>query len=301
MAFSSPLRYPGGKGKLTRFIKYILLQNTLTGGSYVEPYAGGAGIACELLLSQYVRRIVINDADAAVWAFWECLINHTEALCQRIYDTPVNMDTWYQQKEVQNAVDPDILDLGFSTFFLNRTNRSGILRGGVIGGLNQDGNFLIDARFNKQALIGRINNIANYRDRIELYNLDAIAFLDIVQPQLTVDDLVYFDPPYYVKGQGLYRNFYNEADHADIAARIHDLNIPWIVSYDNVIPIRNLYPDARNLIYDISYSAETHYFGREIIFFSDNLQIPELQSPLEVTDKAIRDFIRNNPEVDLIA
>ncbi len=288
MAFTSPLRYPGGKGKLIRFLKYILLQNNFIGGIYVEPYAGGAGIACELLLSNYVRRIIINDADISVWAFWECVINHTEELCQKIHDTHVNIDTWYKQKAVQCAKSPDILDLGFSTFFLNRTNRSGILKGGVIGGKNQDGNFLINARFNKQNLILRIKKIATAKNQIELYNIDAMALIDIIQPKLTAHDLIYFDPPYYAKGQGLYRNFYTEEDHADIANRILLLDNNWIVSYDNVLPIVELYLQVRNLVYNISYSAKEHYFGKEIIFFSDSLNIPEIVSPLEIKDRDIK-------------
>lgn len=289
MAFVSPMRYPGGKGKIANYIKYILLQNNIN-GTYVEPYAGGAGVACELLLSGTVDRVIINDADKSIWAFWHAVINDSERLCQRILDTPVNIDEWHIQKAVQIAADPDTFDLGFSTFFLNRTNVSGILKGGAIGGIAQGGNYLIDARFNKTDLINRIENIAEESDRIELHNLDALDLLEHIQDDLTNNSLIYFDPPYYVKGHGLYKNFYGYDDHADIATRIAQLNFPWLVSYDNVPEIRNLYADYRNLAYNLSYSVNTHYNGKEIIFFSEALNIPDHDSPLQIKRKNVEDL-----------
>lgn len=70
-----------------------------------------------------------------------------------------------------------MLTIGFSTFFLNRTNRSGILKGGVIGGKNQEGQWKLDARYNKSDLISRIQKISKNRERIDLYNMDAIDFI----------------------------------------------------------------------------------------------------------------------------
>ena len=289
MAFVSPMRYPGGKGKIANYIKYILLQNNIH-GTYIEPYAGGAGIACELLLSDAVENVIINDVDRSIWAFWYIVLNDSERLCQKIIDTTVNMEEWHVQKAVQEASEPDTFDLGFSTFFLNRTNVSGILKGGVIGGVTQEGNYLIDARFNKQNLITRIENIAEKRNRIELYNLDALDLLDHIQDDLTANSLIYFDPPYYVKGHGLYKNFYDYDNHADIATRIAHLNCPWLVSYDNVSPIKDLYAGYRNLTYNLSYSVNSHYNGKEIIFFSEGLNIPVHDSPLKIKNKDIKEL-----------
>lgn len=281
MQFNTPLRYPGGKGKLTDFIKLTFETNELLDGHYVEPYAGGAGIAFNLLLHGYVSCIHLNDLNQSVYSFWHSAINAPEELCKLISDTPVTMDEWYRQKAIQKSpANHSQLELGFSTFFLNRTNRSGIIWGGVIGGKNQDGEWKLNARFNKPDLIKRIKNIALYRSRIHLYNLDAAELIASVLPLLPQKTLIYLDPPYYVKGQGLYENHYQHADHLEIAqlvkSRIHH---PWIVSYDHAPEIVSMYKGCPTIEYGINYSAQDRYKGAEVMFFSEELVIPNVKNP----------------------
>jgi len=178
MAHYSPLRYPGGKGRLAGYFKKIYEANSLLGGVYVEPYAGGASVALSLLIDGYASKVIINDIDSSIYAFWYSVINRTEELCQLINDTPVNVKTWDLQRRIQKEQEQhDLLELGFSTFFLNRTNRSGILSAGIIGGKSQLGKWQIDARFNKKELISRIQCISQYGGKIELYHLDAIRLV----------------------------------------------------------------------------------------------------------------------------
>ncbi|MCR5857448.1 DNA adenine methylase [Mesorhizobium sp. J428] len=194
----SPLRYPGGKGKLARFMKEIVRSNGLSDGRYVEPYAGGAAVAWELLLTGVVRRVSINDISLPIFAFWHSVLNSTNDLCRMIHDCPLTMDEWDKQKEIFRRPDEaDNLSLGFSFYFLNRTNRSGILNGGVIGGRGQTGKWKIDARFNKPDLISRIEKIASLRDRIELTNLDAVKFIEINAKRFGNRTLLYIDPPLF--------------------------------------------------------------------------------------------------------
>lgn len=279
-SFTSPLRYPGGKGALSNFMKVIVSQNDLLDGEYTEVYAGGAGIAWTLLLEEYVRRIHINDLDKALMAFWFCVIQSTEDLCRLIRDTPVTIDEWYRQRTVQkHAVDHSMLELGFSTFFLNRTNRSGILKGGVIGGKKQSGKWKLDARFNRKDLIRRIQRIAQYSNRIRLYNLDATYFIRQILPTLPQDNLVYLDPPYYRKGQDLYENHYRQDDHRQIADLVRQhIKQPWIVSYDAAPEIIALYEGYQQLSYSISYSAQDRYAGAEVIIY-DRLRVPRVSNP----------------------
>lgn len=287
--FHSPLRYPGGKRKLANFVKLLLRKNQLLDGYYAEPYAGGASVALSLLFNEYVERIYINDIDRGIYAFWHCVLNETEDLCRLIWDTPITMDVWESQREIQSSLSPSLLELAFSTFFLNRTNRSGIISGGVIGGKQQSGKWKIDARFNKRELIARIEKIARYKDRIFLSMLDGIQFVDEIVMQFPHKSLVYFDPPYFVKGQSkLYTNFYSEADHIKLAKRISSLHTPWIVSYDNVEPIRNLYAQYRLLEYGVPYSAQSRYQGKEVIFFSNQLSIPSVDDPVRVKNQELR-------------
>ncbi|PAP74798.1 DNA methyltransferase [Rubrivirga sp. SAORIC476] len=280
--FLSPLRYPGGKRKLSNFVKLVYRQNNLLGGIYAEPYAGGAAVALSLLFGEYARNVYINDIDRSIYAFWKSVLDHTDELCRRIDMAEVSVEEWERQRSVQDAESPSLADLGFSTFYLNRTNRSGIIRGGVIGGREQDGDWKIDARFNKADLIKRIKKIARYKSRITLSNLDATIFLEGLRPVLDSTSLVYLDPPYYVKGGDLYENHYRHEDHELIARLIMSFETPWLVTYDDVKPICDMYLDSPSLNYGLSYSAQDRYKGSEVMFYSDGLLLPEVEDPARI-------------------
>ena len=277
MEYYSPLRYPGGKAKVASYFKKIIGDNILYDGTYVEPYAGGAAVALALLFNEYVSKIIINDIDHSIYAFWHSVLNQSDELCSLIRATPVSIKTWRLQREIQrDKQNHGLLSIGFSTFFLNRTNRSGILNGGVIGGLSQRGEWSIDARYNKAKLIERINKIAQYSDRIELHNMDAIKLIRSLRTRLSKKTLFYFDPPYYVKGKELYYSFYKANDHRKIATEISKLKKQkWVVTYDNVMPIRKLYTGHRKTKFSLNYSVAHVGKGEEIMIFSDNLYIPK--------------------------
>ena len=269
--FNTPLRYPGGKGKFAPFVKDLMELNNLT-GDYLEPFAGGAGVALDLLFSNYCKNIHINDFDIAIFNFWKSLISETESFLKLLHDTPVSIEEWYKQKNIlANPNDYSSLQHGFSTFFLNRTNRSGILKGGVIGGKKQDSTYTLDARFNKQDLAKRIDKIGQYADRIKVYNFDALELLNDVDALLPKDSLIYLDPPYYVKGQGLYRNFYNHDDHIAIRKKLDSVQSKWIVSYDNCPAIREIYSNYRQDDYELNYSAYYKTKGSEVMIYCDSI------------------------------
>ncbi len=273
----SPLRYPGGKGKIFEKIKEVFSENNLYDCRYIEPYAGGASLALLLLLNEYVSSIIINDKDRAVYSFWHSVINENEKLSKLIADTPINVEEWYKQKAIySNADDYDSIELGFATFYLNRTNRSGILKAGIIGGKNQDGKWKIDARYNKKELLSRINKIALYKDRIEVTNEDASDLLSNVKEVKGGKTLLFLDPPYFVKGKDLYLNYYKESDHQIIASIIEKIeSIDWLITYDNMEYIRGLYKAFQQTFFDINYSAGYAGRGSEVMIFSDKLKIPK--------------------------
>lgn len=277
----SPLRYPGGKGKLARFVADVIKVNGLQDGVYVEPYAGGAAVALELLLTGSVRRIAINDLNRPIFAFWRAVLDQSQEFINLIRETDVNMVTRERAKRILMQADAPSLDLGFATFFLNRTNRSGILNGGAIGGNDQSGPWKLDARYNKDALIDRIGKISKVRKRISLTNEDAINFINRVEPTWPDKTLVYLDPPYYEKGRDLYYNFYKHDDHANVAYATHNMKrVRWIVSYDDVAPIHSLYDRSKCLQYTIGYSARTRSRGTEAMFFSPGLAIPQVRGSM---------------------
>lgn len=278
----TPLRYPGGKGKLAAYVKRLITENGLSDGLYVEPYAGGAAIALELLLQQYVSRIHINDVSRPVFAFWHSVLATPGELIRRVLETPLTVEEWDRQKAVFRQQDQhDYLDVGFATFFLNRTNRSGILNAGIIGGRAQTGEWKIDARYNRVELANRIDAIARQSDRITLTNADAAHLIAEKTGEWPEKTLIYLDPPYFEKGRDLYYDFYRPEDHAEVAETIkHVSRQRWIVSYDDVPEIRDLYEPYRSIGYRIGYSARSSRKGSEVMFFDDTLRIPALVGPI---------------------
>jgi len=271
----SPLRYPGGKKLLTKFLADVIKHNSIRDTVYVEPFAGGAGAALNLLLMEYVDEIIINDADYNIFCFWEAVLNNTDNFIQKIKKIKIDINNWNKQKLILNEPkENDPFEVGFATFFLNRCNRSGILNAGPIGGIEQMGAWAIDARFNKKELISRIEKVSFYCDRIKIYNLDAIEFLKLLKDKQNI--FIYIDPPYYVEGKKLYLNYYEHDDHANLASFIlNELSAPWVLSYDNVHDIFNLSNSRTNFSYDLRYSANRSKVGKEIMFFSDKLKIPK--------------------------
>lgn len=276
--FNTPLRYPGGKGKLTDYIRTVIEKNSLTDCNYVEAYAGGAGIGINLLQLEYATEIHLNDINPSIYAFWHSVLNNTTDLVSLITETEVTMEEWFRQKSIQTSPDQhSLLELGFSTFFLNRTNRSGIIKGGVIGGKDQTGKWKLDARFNKPELINRIKTISRYADRIHIYKDDALEFLNKKVSALPEKTFIYIDPPYYIKGEGLYENHYKHEDHAKVAEAVGNISDKkWIVSYDNVPQIRELYKQYQQTIYGLKYSAQSRYTGSEVMVYSPDLIIPDV-------------------------
>jgi len=276
----SPLRYPGGKAVLADYLSRLIDCNRIERCIYAEPYAGGAGAAVKLLLGGKVDRLLLNDADPSIWAFWRSVTNRSEAFIERLERTDVTIDSWKRQRAIYLAPKAHTaLELGFAAFFLNRCNRSGVIKNaGVIGGLEQDGEWKINARFNKPGQIGRIREIAERADAIEVTNLDAIAFTR--QRILRVSDrsrfLVYLDPPYFEKGSRLYLNYYRPGDHALLANHLKRVRrLKWLVSYDNAPEIRSLYSGwCHTIDFNLRYSAHSARVGSEILIFSDELERP---------------------------
>ena len=270
----TPIRYPGGKTKLYPEIRAILEMNDLLGHPYAELFAGGAGLAIKLLLKGDVSSIVINDYDRAVYCMWDAIVNHAEEMCEFIDSAVLDIETWKKVRDMyQNHDGVGDFELGKAAFYLNRTNVSGILSGGVIGGLEQTGNYKMDVRFNRKTLKKKIMDIAARRDDIEVTRLDAEDFID---DRMGDSELfAYLDPPYVQKGPGLYRSAFDEAKHRSLARKVGDARSKWVVTYDADKLIDDIYGDYERGDLEISYTANVKTVGREKIILGPGLNWPE--------------------------
>ena len=275
--FYSPLRYPGGKSRLAKLISQICLDNKIK-GRYVEPFCGGASVALYLLFEDKFKKIIINDLDKSIYAFWYSVLNNNDKLCKMVEETKIDIENWKKQKSIQknkNKYESNkfLVKLGFSTLFLNRTNFSGIIRGGPLGGLDQRGKYKLDCKFKKEMIIKRIKEIAKRKDRIELYNLDCLELIKKIQKKYSKKTIFYFDPPYYLKSPDLYMNYYTYEDHKKLASAIKNMkNMHWIVSYDNNEKIKFLYRWVKKKKeFSLKHFVNRIKNGKEVLFFENNL------------------------------
>jgi DNA adenine methylase len=283
--YTSPLRYPGGKAQVVKFLKLLMLENGLVGSTYVEPYAGGASVALSLLFEDYVSSVQINDLNLGIYDFWQNVLYQTDAFCRMIEEVPLTVEEWQRQRSIAVCAESTSFERGFATFYQNRTNRSGIISGGVIGGLKQTGSWKLDARFPRAELVRRIQKIARFRSRIKVSRCDA---LELLQSAPNVGCFYFLDPPYYARGARLYDNFYDHDDHQEICHATANLKAPWIVSYDAAPEIIEMYCQYHMLRYSLAYSTNSRERGSEVMFSAPGLTMPQVL-PSDVSARRVED------------
>jgi DNA adenine methylase len=280
----TPLRYPGGKTKYANLFVDIVSMNNLNDCTFVEVFAGGAGAAISLLLKGYVKSLFLNDLDVAIYSFWKSVKECPVELIKLIQSTRVSMAEWRRQKAIYDSKDAsDMLALGFSTFYLNRCNHSGILEARPIGGMNQNGVYRINSRYNKATSIAKIKAIAKYSDSLEVFNLDGVRFLRLLKRQhRNRKCLIYFDPPYYQKGPALYLNHFSHENHKVLRDAMLKCFFPWVLSYDNHENIVDMYSGYDCNLYrnHIRHTITGNTKAEELII--SKLNLPDYLEQLQV-------------------
>lgn len=269
----SPLRYPGGKTKLGPYLGSVMCANRLRKAEYAEPYAGGAGAGLHLLFQGIASHLHLNDIDRGVVSFWRAVLQHNERFAKAIESVRLTVPEWDYQKEILRTARMGF-DLGFAFFYLNRTNRSGISGGGIIGGREQTGEWKMSARFTREELARRVRALNKYRRNISVTCSDALEFLTDLAPGKGKRAFVYLDPPYFAKGQDLYPNYYDAGDHLAIADGMKRYDLPWLMTYDDCPDIRHLYQGQRVLSSELTYSARRARRGKEVVIFGSAVKPP---------------------------
>lgn len=278
MKTSSPLRYPGGKSAMAGLLAETRRLNGLGDRALAEPFAGGAGAALTLLFLEETHKIYINDADQSIYDFWWTLVNRPQPFLSLLSETRVSMAEWRRQRDVYRSNGRvSRLRRGFSAFFLNRCNRSGIImNGGPIGGVAQNGDWKLDARFTKSELLRRCERVSEYRERIEVSGEDGLNFIERLDPTTT---FFFIDPPYFQKGASLYLNALDTEYHEALASRLRAMpNAAWVLTYDNCPDVRRLYRDWASIRpFTLRYAAAERRSGKEILVSPKWMRLPTQQ------------------------
>ncbi|WP_158656923.1 DNA adenine methylase [Helicobacter bizzozeronii] len=267
----SPLRYPGGKSVLGVFVGGLLVQNKRLGAEFAESYAGGAGLGLSLLFGGVISKLHLNDLDPHIYAIWHAILKEPSAFVEKIQRVEVSLEEWHVQKQIlQNP--PSLFDLGFAAFFLNRTNFSGILRAGPIGGQAQKGKWLIGYHFKRSLLLEKIKRIQAHASNISISNQDALEFMAGLDKSV----VFYCDPPYYQMGAQFYSSSYSQETHQELAQFLQTSPNAWLCSYDAHPHIQALYSKSDALELSYRYGASKGKMGREWLF--SNLAFEREQS-----------------------
>lgn len=278
MSVKNPLRYPGAKSKLVPYIQQLLKAENLVGCTFYEAYAGSAAVSFGLLEKGIIKKAVINELDPLIYSFWYSVMNHADDLVQIIEDTDISINTWEEMSRYRDSEyleDKTPLQIGVAGLFLNRTNFSGILKANPIGGMEQISNYKIDCRFNKARISESILKLANFAAQVELHNLDALVFLkNQTKYRRNNNTFVYIDPPYYEKGPSLYRYYYIDNQHRELANFIKKKAYPWLISYDDSPVIQKIYSTRKQQPIYLDYSVNTKRTAKELLI--SNLEIPPM-------------------------
>jgi DNA adenine methylase len=266
----TPFRYPGGKSKIAPMVRKTIKANNIKNVIFCEPFAGGAGVSIDLLMNGFVDEIILNDYDIAIYSVWQSIFYDTERLLSAIENVTIDINEWKKQKAIYSSLKNSSeysFELAFATFFLNRTNVSGVITGGPIGGIDQMGKYKLDCRFNKKSLMDKISAIASKRDKITLYHMDASEFISSVLTKMDPSRLfVMFDPPYYKQGASLYKNAFQKEDHVRLSHSIRMMDsFFWILTYDDEPIIREIYSDFPQETFELQYSVRNKRVETELL------------------------------------
>jgi DNA adenine methylase len=255
----SPLRYPGGKRRLAPYIVETLRLNGLRPHLYIEPFAGGASVAIQLLHENMVEQIALGEKDPMVAGFWKAVFTDHERLIAELRRLEPTLENWTYYRRTRPRTP---LGWAVKCLFLNRTSFSGILSptAGPIGGHQQTSEYTIGCRFPIKRLEQRITQIAAYANRVAFIHEG--DWQEVVgrtrQLGYTHDQIFYYlDPPFYEKAERLYRYYFYEPDHQMLHHQLSELDANYILSYDAAEPIVARYSSNGNgpRHVDLLYSA----------------------------------------------
>ena len=253
----SPLRYPGGKGKMLKQLEPLFPDRADT---MIEPFAGGASASLAMLFAGRADRIILNDLDPGVYAFWNAVLESTNELLDAVKGINGTREEFLKAKEILSVPDGHAeVELAAAFLLANQLAFSGITKAGIAGDYQR--------RWNYKKVADRIQKIAAYKDRITVMNKDALEVIE--EYYWDKNNFLFVDPPYILQGKRLYREWYEADDHMKLADLIRDLTLSYpgcakiIVTYDACKETEELYsfPFTRKIYMERDYSCSRKKAG----------------------------------------
>jgi DNA adenine methylase len=261
----SPLRYPGGKRRLSGYVAAALKLNKLKPKLFVEPFAGGASVALQLLADGVVEKIALGDRDPLVASFWNVVFHDHKWLVEQVENISVTIKDWERTRKSLPKLKTD-RERALACLFLNRTSFSGILAAtaGPIGGKEQASEYKVDCRFPRETLVRRIKAVAELRNDVAFISRGTWreTMKKVGEKGYKPADVFYYlDPPFYAKAERLYRFYFKKPGHTALHDAFVKVKSPWLLSYDVAQTIIDQYsqnghgPKQIDLLYSITGSS----------------------------------------------
>jgi DNA adenine methylase len=282
-------RYPGGKVRYTNFILPTLYR--CSGFSlYVEPFVGGGSVALAMAKRHASVKLLLNDLDTGMAAFWDLVANAPQAefdsLLQRVLNTKPTVEMFHQ---IEATRPTDRLGRAFRALFLNRTSWGG-LGWRPLGGKDQKSKGKIDSRWNPQKRVAEMREARSLlRGRTQVLNADFATVIPLAHEKA----LTFLDPPYYEAGNQLYNFTWTDDDHVRLRDALKGKG-NWVMSYDDHAFIRNLYGVLAYLM-AVKYSVGKYRKKMHELLLFPRLEFPHDLNP-DVGVDGVSDMLRIWPK-----
>ena len=277
----SPLRYPGSKIKLVKYLSKVLEFNHFEPKILVEPFVGGGSVFLNFIENGWVERVIIGDKDKLVFSFWKVLFENPQHLIKFVKKIKVNTKNFAFYKNVAlNESRYSENKLAEACLFLNRTSFSGILANsaGPIGGKKQESEYKINCRFNKKIIIQKIEKISSFAPMVTVLPFDWNRTINYALRNNSKAKLFfYLDPPFFQKADKLYRHYFEKKDlHQSLNRKLKSLNHKWVLSYDRAPEIKEMYKPfiQRSFAFPYSINSPARRIEKEYFITSKNLKRP---------------------------
>jgi site-specific DNA-adenine methylase len=235
----TPIRYPGGKSRMTKFLdKFVPDEHLWT--EYREPFLGGASMLLWMRQKYPDRHCWVNDKYYNLYCFWVSMRDHSDVLQAKIS----HLKNQYPDKESGRelfAICNDVLrqsdiydpvDLATCFYIVNKTSFSGLTQDSRYAPMAYDQNF-------GWGVIQKFPLVSALLQGVKITHLDYTELLSDSE-----GTFIYLDPPYDIKyslyggnNGHLHRGF----DHISLSALLHSARSRWMLSYNDNPAIRELY------------------------------------------------------------
>lgn len=261
------IRYPGAKNKLVKSIlnslpeELVVPLHVSSNVHYVEPFFGSGAIGIAVMRLMHRRAsVTVADADIGIASLWRAVKDSPYELCRRIKQYAPSVESFYELKSLDGTF-TDTVDTGFRKLALHRISVSGFgyMAGGPIGGRSQAGDYTVDCRWRPDRMVSRVERLSalfNRFDNLQILHADVFDVLESANKTTASYEqtFVYLDPPYYEKGDQLYKHKFTPQNHEDLAAALKGADFDWAISYDDHPEIRRLYGGATVKRLEITYT-----------------------------------------------